>query len=188
MTISEKINRLKHIRLIITGLTMTYDMGIEFTILTHRGADVNFGNYGDWPAWMLEVTDYLRELHERISENSEISIKDLEKVELFNHILSSYDPSSEDQSDKVEVIIKKLSNLNLDNRHFYAFVALEYWHNEIEFFDSKSDLEDFIISKFADFVYPYEDMDEESVDFYYNAAENENWKDSIPFCTFSDDE
>lgn len=107
MTISEKINRLKQIRLIITNLTMTYDMGMEFTILTPRGADVNIGNYGDWPAWMLEVTDYLRELHKRISNNSEITIKDLEKVEIFNHILSSYDPSSEDQSDKVEVIINQ---------------------------------------------------------------------------------
>lgn len=188
MTIAEKINRLKNIRLIVTNLTMTYDMGLEFTILTTKGAVVNLGNYGYWPAWKLEVSDYLRELHGRISDNQEITIKELEKVELFNHILSSYDSSSEEQIEKTGVIVEKLSNLDLDNGYFYAFVALEKWNNEIEFFDSKSDLEDYIISKFADSVNPYEEMDEESVEFFYNVAEDENWKDSIPFCTFSDNE
>lgn len=77
-------------------------MGLEFTILTGKGADVNFGNYGNWPVWKIEITDYLRELRKRIPCNSEISIKELERVELFNHILSSDDSSIEKQIDKKE--------------------------------------------------------------------------------------
>lgn len=188
MTIEEKIVRLKNIHLIITNLTMTYDMGLEFTILTGKGADVNFSNYGNWPVWKIEITDYLRELRKRIPCNSEISIKELERVELFNYILSSDDSSIEKQIDKKEKIVEEFSKLNLDNDHLHTFVALEDWNNEIVFFDSLSDQEHFILSKFGDSVNPYDKMDEEGVEFFYNVAENDNWKDSIPFCTFSDDE
>lgn len=36
-TRQEKINKLKSLKLCITGLTATYDMGLEFSILTQIG-------------------------------------------------------------------------------------------------------------------------------------------------------
>lgn len=46
MTREEKIEKLNTISVIVTDLTVTFDMGLEFTTMTSKGVTTQMGNIG----------------------------------------------------------------------------------------------------------------------------------------------
>lgn len=46
MTREEKIAKLSKIRVVVTDIIATYDMGLEFTTMTAKGVTTQMGNIG----------------------------------------------------------------------------------------------------------------------------------------------
>ncbi len=188
MTRKEKIEKLRQIKLIITNLTATYDMGLEYTIITSKGGDVNLGNIVNWPITEVLVTDEVRSFHKRILEGEKIFLSDIKNVVFFNSILSYHSTpwseagyiSDEDIEESVSSICYKMKTLDLSEKHIYAFVTLESWNKQIEFFDTYSELESFVIEELGSSIQDYESMSEEEIDYYYNSAEDEGWQNTMP--------
>ena len=80
-TRQEKINKLKSLKLCITGLTATYDMGLEFSILTNEGAGQCLGEVGSWPINCISIDDNLKSLQDSILKN-----EDYPHSELLCHV------------------------------------------------------------------------------------------------------
>ena len=51
MTREEKIEKLNTVSVIVTDLTVTFDMGLEFTTMTAKGVTTQMGNIGQWPCF-----------------------------------------------------------------------------------------------------------------------------------------
>lgn len=195
MTREEKIDKLKTIKLCITNLTATYDMGLEFTILTSIGGEVNIGNIGNWPIGIINVTPELISLKRKISQGEKISIKDLENVDQLSYLITYNSTPSDTRrrvdedliSNVINELTSLLSKVELHNKKIYVYSTLESWDCELKLFESYEQLEDFILKQWGGDVVFYEDMDDKQLDYYYKAAEEEDFKNIMP-CFSSDDE
>lgn len=188
MTREEKIKKLNSLKLIVTNLTATYDMGLEFTILTGEGGDVNFGNIGNWPVARYRVTPALRSLHAKIKSGEQLQLKDLNRLAAFRGLFTYY-PSPWSPAQKLDedttkeyiaMIHKEMSEMNLDGKFLYVFSSVEDWNRQLALFDDYSKLEDFIISEWGESVQSYESMDDDQLDYYFDCAEEEGWSNTMP--------
>ena len=57
MTREEKIAKLSKIRVVVTDIIATYDMGLEFTTMTAKGVTTQMGNIGQWPCFVFNLKD-----------------------------------------------------------------------------------------------------------------------------------
>lgn len=68
MTREERIAKLSTIKVIIANPTVTYDMGMQYDILTSKGAYTDIGNVGQWPYMKFKITNSLREIQQSIMQ------------------------------------------------------------------------------------------------------------------------
>ena len=73
MTREEKIEKLNTISVIVTDLTVTFDMGLEFTTMTSKGVTTQMGNIGQWPCFVFNMTKQIRNLLDKLHTGEEVS-------------------------------------------------------------------------------------------------------------------
>ena len=184
-TRQEKINKLKSLKLCITGLTATYDMGLEFSILTNEGAGQCLGEVGSWPINCISIDDNLKSLQDSILKNEDYPHSELLCHEWVKNLFTySSTPWSEEflveDDELLGQFIQEFKGLKLKDACFYAFARLENWHREIKLFDTYSELEDYLIFIWKENTSDYESMDDDSLDYYFGLAEDEEWANIVP--------
>lgn len=93
MTRDDYLKKLSSIdKAIVCGLTLTYDMGFEFTVLTSEGSYTDLGNFACWPCSEHKVTDALRDIQKRLQVGDNISDEDLLENEFFEDVCTYYNP------------------------------------------------------------------------------------------------
>lgn len=196
MTRDEQIKKLGSIKLIITNLTATYDMGLEFSILTNLGGDVNLGNISNWPISKIKVTEEMQAVHAKLLNGNKVTFQEVFCIKEFSSILSYHStPWSEEHSaseqekyEAFENICEALKSLTLNNEYIYSFTTLEDWDRQIRFFDTYDSLEDFLIEEWGDAVQPYDEMTSEQLQYYFNCARDENWENTMPIFSSEEEE
>ena len=74
MTREKKISRLSQIRVLITNSVLTYDMGIQFDVITGKGALTDIWNIVQWSFLRFFVSDNFRMTHKEIVSDEEFCI------------------------------------------------------------------------------------------------------------------
>lgn len=77
MTREKKISRLSQIRVLITNSVLTYDMGIQFDVITGKGALTDIWNIGQWSFLRFFVSDNFRVIHKEIVSDEEFDNDDI---------------------------------------------------------------------------------------------------------------
>ena len=94
MTREEKIAKLSQIRVLVTNPVMTYDMGVQFDVITDKGALTDVGNIGQWPFLRSGVSEKLRTIQQKLIHNEVVSDEEFDdddgdKVLMGNSITST---------------------------------------------------------------------------------------------------
>lgn len=184
MTREEKIAKLKTIELMVADLTMTYDMGMQFSILTRNGATTTMGDYEDWPISGFRVTDNLRKLHDDLLDKVGLSNEQILEEPLCRELYTLHggdvdEPSEDDQSKNIDTIIDELMSLDLDGDNVYVFASLAPWNFDIRLFDDYDSLVLYCLDKWEYQVNPYDKMSDEEIDYWYDVAENNDWNTRV---------
>jgi len=184
---TEKIAKLNEITCITTNLVITYDMGIQFDVMTSNGTCTNIGNIGNWPCFKCPVSPEIVKLKDRIENEESITIHDILDVKICSELLT-YTDMYQNGSWIVEgkVLENLISNMKEAIKQmdttipvFYAYVNAEDWgDNEVRFFRDYSGLCEFFAESFGDDDELYEDMDDEQLDAWLEVLK-EDGKESV---------
>lgn len=187
MTTKEKIEKLQTIKLCVVNLTLTYDMGLQFDVMTKYGVTTNIGNVVQWPCFKIKVDKKTRALLVDLQSGKEVSDEQMMTVDFCQNFTSYTDYIHDEErfdNDKVgeilNIIREKLSHLNFKDDVLYAFVQPEDWNMVFEFFATESELKDFFIERFAIDEYQYSEMNKDEIKEYYNCAKENDWCE-IPY-------
>lgn len=180
----EMLQKLGNIKALTTNITVTYDMGIQFNVMTSKGVCTNFGNVGNWPCYKVPITPELKLLKDCLEKGEDVSAEDILKVDVCKSLLS-YTDMFQGQSwivegDKLDHCVENLNNailaLNTDRDFFFAYVDLEDWgNNDIVFFNEYEGLRDYFCEVFGCDDELYEDMDDEKLERVYEEAGENGW-------------
>lgn len=189
MNRNEIILKLKSLRFLITDLTLTYDMGMQFTILTSDGASENIGNYSDWPVSKYKVSDKIRHLLSKIGKREKVGIKDICDagicLDLISEIRNDIDLEPYKKGSKIKsisfAIINGLKEISLDADSFYTYIINDNWDTQIKIFCDYESIEDFMCKELGGDICLYEDMTDDELQYYYNCAADENWQNLMPY-------
>lgn len=183
------ISKLKSIKFLITNLTLTYDMGMEFTVLTSEGGTVNIGNFSDWPVSKYRISDKIRNLLTRIMNGEKVGIKDICNANLCMDLISSI--RNDDELDPYEkgakikslssAIIKGIKEISPNSNFFYSYITSDIWNKQLKFFRDYESLEDFMCTELGSGIRLYNDMSDDELQYYYNCAADENWQNLMPY-------
>ncbi len=187
MTREDYQNRLSEIgSAIVCDLTLTYDMGFEFTVLTGTGAYTDSGNLACWPCSGHKVTDELRNLQERLRNGFHISDQELLENDFFKDACTFCNPMEGSRLIDGEKLGKtlcalrtELAGLDLPGDVFYSYVRLEDWEDDAFLFATKDELRKLFLEDYGDRVIPYSDMTDSEVEHAYRLAEEDGW-DAVP--------
>lgn len=193
MTREEKIAKLNTIRVVVTDIIVTYDMGLQFTTMTAKGVTTQMGNIGQWPCFVFNLKDeQLRQVVDALRTGKEVGDDEI-LSSLLGMSLTTYrdlyngEFRISDEGLKSEILRQIRKNLNgiqgLVDR-LYVYATLESWNLQIEFFATEEALADFFIESWGTAEESYEHMPDEELDEYYNCAEEENFY-SLPYSEFS---
>lgn len=189
MNRDEIILKLKSLRFLITNLTLTYDMGMQFTILTSDGASENIGNYSDWPVSKYQISDKIRHLISKIGKGEKVGIKDICSsglcLDLVTSIRNDEDLAPHEKGSKIRsitfAIIKFLKEISLNVDSFYSYITIDKWNTQIKFFCDYESLENFMCKELGADICLYEDMTDDELQYYYDCAAAENWQNLMPY-------
>ncbi len=189
MTREEKIAKLNTIRVVVTDIIATYDMGLEFTTMTTKGVTTQMGNIGQWPCFVFNLKN------ERLWQvvNALRTGKNVCNDEILNSLLgitlSTYRESYLEEyritderliSEILRQIREKLKGIKGLVDKLYVYATLESWNLQIEFFATEEALADFFVENWGTSEESYEYMSDEELDNYYNCAEEEDFY-SLPY-------
>lgn len=176
-------------KICITNLVATYDMGIQYSVITSQGASTELGNFGSWPLYYLPLDRITKEEINNVryglikSKEQFFKLSFLGKLLKYNTIISgSYDLEENVEQkiySKISMKIKELDEGKIDKK-LYFYVAVEHWLNEVNVFYTKEDFEDFLLETWGANVIPYQDMNEEEFDQYYKMGKRKKWKNNFP--------
>lgn len=184
MTREEMLTKLKNIKPTACSLVMTYDMGMQFEIMTSEGARTEIGNYSDWPYWKFKrlSSEELDILKTKI-ENKTLSVEDFSEP-LLTLVKSIIDGVKDiDLSETFKELLKY--PLSETEKDFYVFCDIENWNFEILFFGKLEEMEKDFVERFAVFN-SWEEMDNEELEEYCNLLDEES--EGIPFYNSKDEE
>ena len=187
MTRDDYLKKLSSIEnAIVCGLTLTYDMGFEFTVLTSEGAYTDLGNFACWPCSEHKVTDELRDIQKRLLAGNNISNEELLKNEFFEDVCTYYNPiegtwlvEGDKLKNTLNALRAELARLKFKGDTFYSLVRLEDWSDDAFLFASKDELRRLFFNYYEDSIYPYADMEDSEVERAYNLANEAGW-DAVP--------
>lgn len=189
MTREEKIAKLKTIRVVVTDIVATYDMGLEFTTMTSQGVTTQMGNVGQWPCYVINNEhDQMRQLMEDVRNGKETSDDEILQS-LLGQILTTYNDlyngsvritDNELVSEILAKVREKLNELKDIGDRLYVYATLESWNLQIEFFTTEEKLADFFVENWGTAEESYESMADEEINEYYVLAEDEGFY-SLPY-------
>ncbi len=173
MTKEEMINKLKTIKPTAFPTVATFDMGIQFDVITPNGAYTYFGGVlGDWPVWVFERLDNetIGKLQAKINNGEKLIPADFENTDLrpfairlgnredfeFNEIFTNFlnYPKTEEQ------------------KNIYVYSDLGEWVPELMFFNSEEEITSYFFDNFPG-SNTWDKMDDNSISsFYYELEEH----------------
>ena len=144
------LEKLHSIDVIVCRSVVTFDLGIQFDVMTSKGVCTHLGNVGNWPCRELSVTKELIELKEKVIEDSaSITIEDVLAVDVCKRLLSYYNMYNEEEwlvegnvlDMCVGNLIKSIREIDCSRDKVYAYVDLEEWGDgTVKFFNEERDL------------------------------------------------
>ena len=181
---TEMLKKLGEIKALTANMVISFDMGIQFDVMTAKGVCTNYGNVGNWPCYKMPITTEFKLLKERLENGGNVSAEDILKVDVCK-ILLSYTDMLEGQSwlvegDILNTCIENLKNaiitLDTNKNFFFAYVDLEDWgDNDIVFFNEYNELNRYFGEIFGSDYDLYEDMNDEDLERAYDEAEDNGW-------------
>ncbi len=187
MTREEKIEKLKTISVVVTDLTVTFDMGLEFTTMTSKGVPTQMGNIGQWPCFVFNMTEQTRNLLDKIQAgevNSDELLLSTQLGETLTTYHNFYNGNSRFNEHKTSQILsilrEKIQNVRSVGDRLYVYASPEDWNMEFGFFTTMEELADFFIKIWGSAEELYENMTDEELDDYYIKAEEEDFF-SLPY-------
>lgn len=193
MTREERLAKLSTIRIIVANPVSTYDMGMQFDILTGEGAYTDLGNTGQWPYMQFKITDEIRQLRQSLLKGEYLSEDDLLRTYMCKELCIYHDlyfgfSKLEDtiRSKVLEQIKDGLKSVSLDGDMLYVYAVVQDWNQEIRIYDSYDAFCDSVIEDWAGYISPYTDMTDEEIKHWYDVAEENDWE-GIPCAEYSED-
>lgn len=187
----EYLKKLKAIKLCVANMIVTYDMGLQFDVITSEGATTNIGNVGSWPCMEFQLTEGFKEIHAKICAGEKIENTEIENDSICREICTYHDMYNGDRclegsqfEECIDSIKDGIAELELPHSTFYVYASLEAWDTEIKMFDTLEAMKDFFISSLGACVDDYGDMTLEQIKYWYDVAEENDW-DSLPYLTFN---
>lgn len=189
MTREEKIAKLNTIRVVVTDIIATCDVGLEFTTMTAKGVTTHVGKVWQWPCYVFNNEgEQMRQVVDALRTGKEITDDDILKSLLGETLTSYSDPyngesritDAELVSEILQEIRNKLKGIQGIGDRLYVYATTEIWDLEIEFFATEEKLADFFIDAFGTAEDSYESMADEELDDYYDWAEEADFYD-LPY-------
>lgn len=186
------LEKLHAIKLCVANLTVTYDMGLEFTTMTSQGVSIQMGNIGQWPCFKVHVDDELDGIIKRLGDGNNVENKEILSTSFgktmttySNYIENEYSFDDSKANEIVDVLKDKLSRLKCNGREFYAYASTEDWNMIFEVFATEDELEDFFLSVWGANDETYDAMDDDDISEWYDIAEENGWN-NLPCHTIGD--
>lgn len=189
MTRKEKIEKLKTVSVVVTDLTVTFDMGLEFTTMTSKGVTTQMGNIGQWPCFVFNMTEQTRCLLEKLQAGEVVPDGVVLSTQLGETLTTYHDFYNGDShfnehkaSQILSILREKIQNAGNIGDRLYVYASPEDWNMEFGFFTTMEELADFFTKIWGSAEELYENMTDEEVDDYYIKAEEEDFF-SLPYQT-----
>lgn len=183
----EKIEKLITVSVIVTDMTVTFDMGLEFTTMTAKGVTTQMGNIGQWPCFVFNMTDQTRNLLDKLQTSEEVSDELVLSTSLGATLTTYHDFYNGDShfdenkaSQILSILREKIQNVKNIGDRLYVYASPEEWNMEFGFFATMDELTDFFIKIWGSDEELYENMTDEEIDDYYIKAEEEDFF-SLPY-------
>lgn len=178
------LEKLHSIDVIVCRLEVSFDMGIQFDVMTSKGVCTHLGDVGNWPCWEVPITKELIELREMVLEDStSVTIEDVLAVDVCKRLLSYYNMYNEEEwlveGNVLDMcfgnLIKSIREIDCSRDKVYAYVDLEEWGDgTVKFFNEERDLNTYFVCIFGNEERLYDEMTEvELQEAFENAVENE---------------
>jgi len=192
MTREEILNKLSSITIIVANPTVTYDMGMQFDVMTGQGALTTFGNVGQWPFMRFVITESFRDLQKSLLEGfdvpEEIMLQDPICKELCKyHDMwnGSYSLEGESLSKCLSCIKEKILSADLSGYELFVYAEVEEWDIDIRFFSDYHEFQKAMLADWEDSVLDYKSMDDSELEGWYEVAEANDWN-GIPYASFGE--
>lgn len=178
------LKKLKEIKAITTNFVASYDMGLQFDVMTAQGVSTDIGNVINWPYYKLPITPELIKLKQRVANGEQVTEEDILNVEAFKDLLSYTDIYSdstwvvEDDILKVSItnLLAELKTMDTNRDSFYAYADLEDWGDgTINLFKDYEDLCEFVSQAYSSGDRLYEEMDDDELLIAYETAKKNKW-------------
>lgn len=187
MTREEKIEKLNTVSVIVTDLTVTFDMGLEFTIMTAKGVTTQMGNIGQWPCFVFNMINQTRSLLDKLQTSVEVSDELVLSTSLGATLTTYHDFYNGDShfdenkaSQILSILREKIQNVKNIGDRLYVYASPEEWNMKFGLFATMDELTDFFIKIWGSDEELYENMTDEEIDDYYIKAEEEDFF-SLPY-------
>lgn len=191
MTREEKIAKLSTIVLCVVNLEYTYDMGLDFDIITSEGVSNNFGNIGQWPCKKIKISDGFRRLIKDFKSGKNVTDEQMLEIDVCRYLCTYEDMVHGTRlleegmlTNALNIIRIQLSNINELEEYLYAYASLEEWDLDICLFSSYDELFGFMTDLWGNAEIKFEDMDDDRLNRYYDIAEENEWN-CLPLQTYS---
>lgn len=177
MTTKEKLKKLQSIKVCVTNMVFTYDMGLQFDVMTKNGVTTHFGCFEQWPCFMIKMDEKTRKLLDDLRLGKDVTNEEMTATDFCRNLTSYHGDQLE--GDKVEKILdairESLRNFQYAGDVFYAFVLPEDYYMIFKFFATKAEIEDYFVENYGSGDYLYTEMDEDEISQYYDCAEEYGW-------------
>ncbi len=180
MTREEKLAKLNSIRVVVTDIIATFDMGLEFTTMTSKGVTTQLGEVFEWPCFVFNNEDeQMRQVVDALRTGEEITDDEILNSLLGETLTTFYDLFNGDvritDEDRISDILHEIRN-NLKGLQgigdkLYAYVSLASWNLVIKFFATEEELADYFVEVFGTAEDSYESMSDDELDEYCDWAE-----------------
>ena len=196
MTREERIAKLSTIKVVMANIVATYDMGLQYDILTSRGVITDIGNIEQWPYMKFKISQSLRDIQTSLRNGVALNDEQILEDDTCRELCSYHDMwgnSSQIEEDDlllecVQCLRETLPNADLSGSDLFVYATVE---EECDinfcFYASYDDMCDDALSVWIDNVYPYSDMDDKEIESWFNVAEESNWY-GIPYLSFCEQE
>lgn len=175
------LRELSRINLCVPELIVTYDMGIQFCVITSEGVSDSIGNIGSWPNIKYKVNPEMLSLHEALSRGDEVTddkmmkVPDIKSICSYSDMTGCYDLGEDAQKECLALLRKELLNIQFTNEYYYVYAYIENWEKNIRLFDTIEELTEYFKQVWASDCRPYEEMDDDELECYYNQAKEAGW-------------
>lgn len=178
----EKLEKLHAIKLCVANLTVTYDMGLEFTTMTSQGVSTQMGNIGQWPCFKVHIDEELDGIMKRLKNGDEVENEEFLSTSFgkamttySNYIENEYSFDDEKSNEIADILKEKLSQLKYIGDRFYIYASTEDWNMTFEVFATESELEDYFLSVWGTNDETYDAMGDDEISEWYDVAEDNGW-------------